>query len=143
MSTDAAHTLSIPFKVASWDEKAIHQLDSNGKITTAAVTYTLTDTTPLTAATAAVDYLMSHPHTNDTATAHFVGFIRLAGQWEGKEGTAVLREVGSYTKSVGTASELVVVEGSGRGVWDGVKGRGTAKAGHGGGSIELTLELAA
>ena len=141
MST--THSLSMPFKVSSWDETTLHQLDTDSKITRAAITYSLTPTAPLTAANIAVDYLMSHGQSGDEAEAQFVGFARLTGQWQHKEATLVLREVGSYKKGTGTDSQLTVVEGSGRGPWVGAKGHGTAKAGHAGGSIELTLQLAA
>jgi len=145
MST--SHSLSLPFNVKSWDEKTLHQLDPapDAKITQAAVVYSVTPAadSQLTAPNMAVDYVMSNPEAGDAATAHFVGFVRLDAQWEGKEAALVLREMGTYTKAAGTSSELVVVEGSGRGPWAGAKGRGTAKAGHSGGMMELTLELAA
>ena len=142
----STHLLSIPFSVSSWDESTLHQLDPDAKLTRAAVTYKLqpdANASPLTSATIAVDYLMSHPESGDAAVAQFVGFARLAGQWQGAEASLVLREVGSYTKGAGTSSELVVVEGSGRGKWAGATGRGSAKAGHAGGLIELALMLAA
>ena len=133
----------MPFKVASWDETTLHQLDPTGKITRAAITYTITEAAPLTAPTIAVDYLMSHPEAGDEAVAHFVGLAQLGGQWDGKEATLVLRDVGTYKKATGVSSELTVVAGSGRGAWVGATGHGTLKAGHAGGTIELTLVLAA
>ena len=136
----APHSISTPFKVASWDETTLQQLDTTAKLTRATVSFTITDTPSLTASTIQADYVMSHA---DSGNAQYVGFARLVGQWDGKEASMVLKELGTYIKGTGSSSELTVVEGSGRGALTGATGQGTAKAGHGGGLIELTLSLAA
>ena len=85
---------------------------------------------------------MSYPDASDAAVIQYVGFWRLAAQWSGQQATLMVREVGTFKKGTGIASELAVVEGSGRGPLAGATGHGTAGAKHGGGSIELTLTVA-
>jgi hypothetical protein len=138
-------SLSLPFKVATWEESTVHQIDSDSKVTQATVSFAVTQSeppasSPLTAPSLAVQYVMAYA---SAAYAEYVGFIRLSGQWSGAAASVVLKEVGTYKKGTGTASELTVVEGSGRGAWQGVSGKGTAQAGHAGGLIQLQLQLAA
>ena len=138
MSTPTPLTLSMPFKVASWKEETVEELGAGQKLTRATVAFSLTDTSPITSSSMSVHYVMAH--TEEHVSAEYVGVNRWKAELEGRgEVSLVFKEVGTYKKGEGSASEVTVIEGTGTGAWKGVKGKGSMTASHAGGKFEVEL----
>jgi hypothetical protein len=132
MTTHAKST----FEVKSWDESAYDEAEGQPKLTRAVVTFAYHgDLEGLGAMT----YLMAY---RADGSANVIGLERVSGKLGGKEGTFVLQHRGSYAD--GTArGELRVVEGSGTGALESLRGQGTTMAKQDGtASFELEYDYA-
>ena len=117
MTTHASCT----FEVKSWDEQTVNEVDGRLKLTRATVSFAYTGDLE---GTSAMEYLMQY---GDGGSAKVLGLERVTGKLGGKEGTFVIEYHGGYAD--GTASgQLTVVEGSGTGALEGLRGQGSAVA---------------
>jgi hypothetical protein len=111
------------FTVSSWDENTYAELDGNGKLTRATVTF---DFTGGVRAQGTWDAVMCY---RDDGTAVFTGMQRMVGEVDGRPGEFVLRADGTFVEGE-ARSEWEVVEGSGSGELAGLRGAGSATATH-------------
>ncbi|MFN2484804.1 MAG: DUF3224 domain-containing protein [Candidatus Limnocylindria bacterium] len=124
------------FELASWNEETYEDLDGGGKLTRASVTQTFSgDVT----GDGAVEWLMAY---RADGTAHFVGLQRVRGAIGGRTGSFVLETSGDFDGKLATWT-CSVIEGSGTGELEGLRGRGSFGAPKGPkASFELEYELA-
>lgn len=112
------------FTVADWVEKdALHLAGEGAKVSHASIVQEFAGDLR---ATGAAEMLM-HYANPDRAT--FVGFQRFEGSFDGREGTFLADLEGDYDGTTAT-TRLTVVPGSGTGALVGLRGQGTAVAGH-------------
>jgi len=109
------------FTVASWDENTYAELDGNGKLTRATVTF---DFTGGVQAKGTWDAVMCY---RDDGTAVFTGMQRMTGQIDGRSGEFVLRADGTFAGGE-ARSQWEVVEGSATGELAGLRGAGSSAA---------------
>ena len=123
------------FEVTSWTEEPVADLEGTLKVTTARIGQRFRD--GIEADTVA-DMVMTY---RPDETAEFVGHHRVLGSVGDRSGSFVLRATGSFDKGVATTS-FEVIEGSGTGELTGIKGSGSATAGHEGtGLYHFEIEL--
>lgn len=112
------------FTIAGWDEAvALDLANDEAKVSHASVVQEFAGGLR---ATGAAEMLMHYANA-DRAT--FVGFQRFEGSLDGREGTFLANLEGDYDGTTAT-TRLTVVPGSGTGALVGLRGRGTAVAGH-------------
>lgn len=112
------------FKLTSWDEETYSERAGSRKLTRAEVTQELDGEVE---GKGSVVWLMSYA---DDGTAHFVGLQQFDGTIGERTGTVVLETIGDFDG--GEAKwKATVVEGSGTGDWDGMRGTGAFRAPHG------------
>ena len=99
--------LRAKFEVTNWDEVPFDDDSVATKITEATVSRTYTGDIDATSVT---KWLMAY---KPDQTATFVGLERLTGTAGGREGTLVLRHVGSFENGAATAA-LTVISGTGQ-----------------------------
>ncbi|HEX7050219.1 MAG TPA: DUF3224 domain-containing protein [Longimicrobiales bacterium] len=119
------------YTVKSWDEKPVIELDDGGKLTRTSVTGGYTGAIEGEAASESVMCYAAD------GTAVFVGFERIVGRIDGREGSFILRSEGTYDGTEARAT-LSVVPGSGTGELTGLRGEGSFVAPHG---PQATVEL--
>lgn len=119
MGTTATGT----FTVAKWDENVAIDLAGDAKVTHASIVQEFDGDLR---ATGNAELLMHYPDAN---TATIVGFQRFEGSLDGREGTFLAEFDGAYDGTAATA-RLTVVPGSASGALEGLRGDGTAVAGH-------------
>ena len=123
------------FELASWDEETYEELEGGGKLTRATVKQTFSgDVTGHGLA----QWLMAY---RADGTAHFCGLQLIRGALEGRDGAFVLETIGDFDGKVATWS-CSVVDGSGSGALEGLRGRGSFGAPRGPkASYELDYEV--
>jgi hypothetical protein len=121
------------FTLSSWDEETYAERSGERKLTRADVTQDLSG--GITGQGQAV-WLMSY---GEDGTAHFVGLQQFDGTIEGRQGSVVLETIGDFDGKTAKWT-ATVVEGSGTGDWDGVRGDGRFEAPHGS-KATFTLDL--
>ncbi len=124
-----------------WDEKPYDQGPSAMRMTKASVEYTYHGGIEGVGLTEYVmfyqEFNASNPH---AATATYVGLTRFKGTMNGKSGSVVLEERGSFAG--GTARTTVtILPGSGTGELAGISGSGASTATATGAGIELEYSL--
>ncbi len=112
------------FEVTSWAEDQVAGLGGTVKVTTASIGQRFSG--GIEAETVA-DLVMTY---RDDGTADFVGFQRVVGRLGDREGSFVLKNLGTY-EGTEARTQLEVVPGSGRGDLVGLSGDGESVAGHG------------
>jgi hypothetical protein len=117
MATHAEGTLEI----TSWDEQPFHRIDGDRKLTTTKVTQAIHGDIE---GEGAADWLAVY---RADGTAEYLGFQRIEGRVGDAEGSVVLRMTGGYDGTV-ARSEWQVVDGSGTGAFDGLRGSGVSEA---------------
>jgi hypothetical protein len=117
-------TLKGELTLSSWDEETYAEREGDRKLTRAAVTQELAGDI---VGKAEVEWLMSY---RADGTAHFVGLQHFQGTIDGREGSAVLESIGEFDGTEATWKGTVV-EGSGSGGWEGMRGEGQFSAPHG------------
>lgn len=117
-------TLKGELTLSSWDEETYSEREGDRKLTRAKVTQEVAGEI---VGKAEVEWLMSY---RQDGTAHFVGFQHFQGTIEGREGSAVLESIGEFDGTEATWTGTVV-EGSGTGGWEGMRGKGEFSAPHG------------
>lgn len=109
------------FTVAAWDENTYQELDSNGKLTKATVTFGMEgDIT----GEARWDAVMCY---RPDGTAVFTGIQRVNGTLAGRYGSFVLQADGEFSDGE-ARSRWQVIEGSGTGGLVGLTGTGSSVA---------------
>ena len=116
------------YKVTKWTENPYDQISANSRLTKATVEYQCTGEI---AGTAAVEYLMFYSHFDaqdqHKAAAEYVGLVRFNGALGGKSGSFVMQDTGKFGEGT-AASTLQIVERSGTGELQGIKGKGSYRA---------------
>ena len=127
-------TANATFTVQGWDEQTFEERDP-GKLTIASVQQAVTGDIE---GTSDVRWIMAY--TADDA-AEFVGLQSVTGSLAGKEGSFVLRSVGTFDCKT-AAGDVTVVTGSGTGDLAGISGTGSFTAPMGDeASLTLDYEL--
>lgn len=109
------------FGIKSWDEQSWHDGDDGRKLTRATVVKTYSGDLQ---GEGTMQYVMSY---TTTGSARFVGMERVVGRLDGREGTFVMQDVGTFENGV-AASSLEIVDGSGTDDLDGIRGRASVDA---------------
>jgi hypothetical protein len=125
-------TANATLQISGWDEQEYGDRESPGKLSEAKVQQTISGDIE---GSTDVRWLMAYSADD---RAEFVGIQVVTGTLGGKEGTFVLRSVGTYDGSKADG-ELTVVEGSGTGELAGISGTGSFTAPLGD-TAELTLD---
>jgi hypothetical protein len=119
------------FRVKTWDEKSVMELDGGGKLTRATVAGEYAGDVEGEATSESVMCYAAD------GTATFVGLERIVGRVGGRAGSFVLRSTGEYDGKEAKAT-VTVVSGSATGELEGLRGEGRFAASHGPeGKIEL------
>lgn len=112
------------FEVTGWNEEPASGLDGTVKVTTARIGQRFSG--GIDAETVA-DMVMTY---RPDGTAEFVGHHRVLGKVGQRSGSFVLRASGTYEGGV-ARTDFEVIDGSGTGDLAGMRGSGSASAGHG------------
>src|SRR5580704_15355724 len=124
--------LDAKFDVEKWDETPFDGVDAP-KMTRAVVTKRYSGDI---AGTSTTEWLMLY---GEDGSATFVGIERISGVMSGREGSLVLRHIGSFENGV-AKGVLDVVEGGGSGALRSAAGDGQFLADPGG-SVKLNLNF--
>ena len=135
-STNATATLHAKgiAETKSWDEKPYQEFEDGRKLTKATVTQTLTGDISGEIAT---DYVMAYI---SESYASYVGMAMVTGTLGNKQGTFLLRLVGTFEGGVASGT-WSVVPGSGTGALKTLQGKGGFSAPHGT-QMNYTLDYA-
>jgi hypothetical protein len=109
------HKIQSTFEIESWDEHPIDE--ARPKVTRATVTKRFRGGID---GTSRIEYVMAY---REDGSAAFVGIERVAGTIDGRQGSMVLRHVGSFESGAARAS-VEVVDSSGADGLAGVAGAG-------------------
>jgi len=129
------------YTVKKWDEKPYEEISSSMKMTKATVEFEMNG--DLTGK-ASVEYLMFYKHFDEKdqhkASAVYTGLMRFTGSVNGKAGSFVMQDNGSFEG--GTAkSALQIISGSGTEELKSISGSGNYIANQDGFNIELDYLL--
>ena len=129
------------YTVNKWEENPYVQISSEMKMTKASVEYLISGEIN---GKALVEYLMLYKYfdANDQhkSSAIYIGFMRFVGNVQGKEGSFVIEDHGTFEN--GTASStLQIIAGSGSGKLKTIHGIGRYSANQDGVQIELDYNL--
>jgi hypothetical protein len=114
-------TAKASLQVQGWDEQTYDERGGAGKLTQASVQQSITGDIE---GSTEVRWIMAYA--SDTK-AEYVGVQVVTGTLAGKEGTFVLRSVGTFADGL-ASGDLTVVEGSGTGELAGISGSGQFSA---------------
>jgi hypothetical protein len=129
------------YSVKKWEEKTYDQISPEMKMTKASVEYEFSGELE---GKASVEYLMFYSHADPTdqhkSSASYVGLIRFEGTLGGRSGSFVMKDDGKFESGT-AASALTIVEGSGTGSLEGIKGTGMYRANREGFVFEMEYEV--
>lgn len=112
------------YEVKAWDEQPYEEISKDAKLTRAGVTYQFNG---IIEGEGHAEYLMAYPGGED---ATYVGLLRVIGTIKGRAGSFVAAISGQFAG--GTAKDTwTVVDGSGTGDLQGLRGEGHTKASSG------------
>ncbi len=131
------------FRPTKWDEKTIDQISIQQKMTKASVILTF-DKGGAIEGEADVEWLMFYSHADEkdqhNSMASYIGLIRFIGSLNGKSGSFVMDDRGTF--EAGEAkSEMVIVAGSGTGELVGITGTAESRSSANKASFEIEYEL--
>jgi hypothetical protein len=110
------------FKPTKWDEKTYDQITADKKLTKAAVELAFTGEIE---GTAHVVWLMYYKHSDEedqhNASAMFMGLMRFDGTLNGKRGTFIMDDRGTFDKGM-LNGNLTILPDSGTGDFAGIAG---------------------
>jgi hypothetical protein len=109
------------FGIKSWDETPWHEGDDGRKLTRATVIKTYSGDLE---GEGTMEYVMAYA---SGTSAIFVGIERVDGRLDGRTGTFVMKDAGTFEDGV-AASSFEIVEGSGTGDLRGISGRASVDA---------------
>ena len=117
-------TASARFAITAWDEKPAGDAQQLPKMTRASVTKTFSGDIE---GEGHVEYVMTY---RPEGSAAFVGLERIVATIAGRAGSFALQRTGVFEN--GQAKEsFAIVEGSGTGALEGIRGEGSSSVGHG------------
>ncbi len=129
------------YAVKKWDENVYEQISSEMKITKATVEYSMSGQIN---GKAFVEYLMFYKYFDENdqhkSSAIYIGLIRFVGNVQGKEGSFVIEDHGTF-KNGAASSALQIITGSGMGELKGIQGTGGYSATQDSAQIELDYNL--
>ena len=112
------------FSVAKWDEVKCGEVSNDMVTARASVIYTASGAIN---GKFDVEYLLHYTNYNEAnqhnAVATYVGYLTFSGSIDGKSGSFVLEDKGTYT-SAGPVSELIIKPNTGTGDFKGIFGSG-------------------
>ncbi len=124
-----------------WDEVTIDVIEDRMKLTRATVEYAFSGDLE---GVAKVEYLMFYssfdPEDMHKSQAQYVGQIWIIGELQGKTGSFVVTDNGTYNGGV-AVSELSIIQGSGTGELSNINGIGEYAADHRGCTWEMEVSL--
>lgn len=129
------------YAVKKWDENPYEQISSEMKMTKASVEYLMSGEIN---GKALVEYLMFYKYfdANDQhkSSASYIGLIRFVGNVQGKEGSFVIEDHGTFENGAAN-STLQIISGSGMEELKGIHGTGRYSANQDGAQFELDYNL--
>jgi hypothetical protein len=129
------------YSVKKWKEETYDQISPEMRMTRASVEYEFSGELE---GKASVEYLMFYSHADPTdqhkSSASYVGLIRFEGTLNGRSGSFVMKDDGTFEAGAAN-STLQILEGSGTGSLQGIKGTGMYGADQNGIRFELEYEL--
>jgi hypothetical protein len=129
------------FNINRWDERTLEQISENTKTTKASVGGLITGEIE---ASSSVEYLMyykdSSPGDPHKAMAIYVGLMTITGSLNGKNGSFVVEDHGTFENST-ASSILLIIPGSGMGDLKKIRGTGKYTAGIDGAFIEFEYQI--
>ncbi len=129
------------YAVKQWNEHAYEQISPEMKLTRATVEYAFNGGLE---GKASVEYLMFYRHADPAdqhnSTASYVGLLRFQGILDGKHGSFVMEDKGTFEQGMAN-STLRIAGGSGTGALKGIEGIGTYQADKNGCRMELDYKL--
>ena len=129
------------YAVKKWEENPYEQISSEMKMTKGSVEYLMSGEIN---GKALVEYLMFYKYfdANDQhkSSASYIGLIRFAGNVQGKEGSFVIEDHGTFENGSAN-STLQIISGSGMEELKGIQGTGRYSANQDGAQFELDYNL--
>ncbi len=129
------------FKPTKWDEKTYDQIAVDKKLTNATVELAFTGEI---VGTASVVWLMFYRHSDDAdqhnASATFVGLMRFDGTLNGKSGTFVMEDRGTFDNGM-LNGNLTILPGSGTDALTGITGNANYHSATSEVAFEIEYEL--
>jgi hypothetical protein len=136
-NTMKAHGSFTPTK---WDENTVNQISPVKKITKASVLLDFGKDGEISG-TASVEWLMFYKHADEkdqhNSSATFVGLMRFEGKLNGKSGSFVMEDRGTFDNGALKAS-LTILSGSGTGEFETITG--TAKYASSSSTVDFEME---
>jgi hypothetical protein len=131
------------FTPTKWDEKTLDQISEIKKITKASVVLSFGEGDEI-AGSATVEWLMFYKHADEkdqhNSSATFVGLIRFDGKLNGKSGSFVMQDRGTFDSGALNAV-LAILSGSGTGELDCITGNAKYTTSSTGITFEIEYEL--
>ena|ERR1019366_630289 len=131
------------FTPTKWEEKTLDQISADQKLTQASVILNFGNGGEI-AGKATVEWLMFYRHADEkdqhNSIATYLGLIRFEGTLNGKPGSFVMEDRGTFDSGALNAA-LAVLPGSGTGDLEGITGRANYTTSATGISFELEFEL--
>jgi hypothetical protein len=131
------------FTPTKWDEKTLDQISATKKITKASVILSFGEEGEI-AGNATVEWLMFYKYADEkdqhNSSATFVGLIRFDGKLNGKSGSFVMEDRGTFDSGALNA-DLAILGGSGTGDFDGITGNAKYNTSSTGITFEIEYEL--
>lgn len=120
------------FTVKKWDETPLTDANALPNMTQAFVTYTLTDGI---VGEATIAYVMAY---RPDKSASFVGLARVTGKIEGREGSFMMQDIGTFENEV-ARGRWTILHGFGTGGLREIRGDGHFAATHDGATYSLEV----
>ena len=109
------------FGIKRWDEQPWHEGENGRKLTRATVVKPYSGDLE---GEGTMEYVMAY---SSEASAVYVGIERVEGRLDGRAGTFAMKDEGTFEDGV-AASSFTIVEGSGTGELEGIRGRASVDA---------------
>ena len=123
-ATPPTTTIECTFACTTWNEEAFSEIEGGPKLARAYVTNTFDGGI---VGTSVLAYLLIYV---SEAFGTFVGYERIEGTVDGREGSFCVREGGTFD-ATSISAELTIVDGRGTGDLAGITGTGSYKTIHG------------
>jgi hypothetical protein len=131
------------FTPTKWDEKTLDQISADRKLTQASVALNFGNGGEI-AGSASVEWLMFYRHADEkdqhNSVATYLGLMRFEGTLDGKTGSFVMEDRGSFDSGALNAA-LALLAGSGTGALEGITGKANYTTSSTGIIFEIEYEL--
>lgn len=129
------------FKITKGDENTYQEISPDQKMTKASVEFSFSGDLEGSAVTEWLMYYPSAGHGDPNKShAEYLGFIRIEGKMNGKWGSFVIEDKGTFIEGMAKAS-LQIVSNSGTDGFKGIKGSGFYNASHTTSTFELDYTI--